>query len=200
VTNVRQPAKAGRSVRSRREPPPTTSLPTLLEKGTDRAFRAAVEAGWRSAQSLNEIMTVIAAEVGISLPQYSIMMVLAYAEKGLSVGMLASRLRVSQPFVTAEIGKLVGAQLVFKRSNPADKRGVLIALSPKGHNVTNRIALLLREVNDMIYRDMTRKEVGVIKRFIEKLSLRTELALAHITNDRRSHRAGGGRSTQTTAR
>jgi DNA-binding MarR family transcriptional regulator len=168
----------------------------LLDKGSDRAFRAAVEAGWRSAQSLNQIMAVIAAEVGISLPQYSIMMVLAYAEKGLSVGVLAARLRVSQPFITAEIGKLVASQLVFKRSNPADKRGVLIALSPKGHNVTNRIAELLREVNDMIYRDVTRKEVAVIRKFIEKLSLRTELALEHITTDRRSRRAGGSRSAQ----
>jgi DNA-binding MarR family transcriptional regulator len=170
-------------------PPPTTSLPTLLEKGSDQAFRAAVEAGWRSAQSLNAIMTLIAADVGITLPQYSIMMVLAYADKGLPVGALATRLRVSQPFVTAEIGKLVASQLVFKRSNPVDKRGVLVALSPKGRNATNQIALLLREVNDMIYRDMTRKELDVIKKFIKKLSLRSELALERIETDHRSRRA-----------
>ena len=164
-------------------PPPTTSLPALLDDGSDQTFRAAVEAGWRSAQSLNAIMALLAADVGISLPQYSIMMVLAYAEKGLSIGALATRLRVSQPFITAEIGKLVASQLVFKRSNPTDKRGVLVALSPKGRNVTNRIALLLREVNDVIYRDITRKELEVIKKFIKKLSLRSELALERVAAD-----------------
>jgi DNA-binding MarR family transcriptional regulator len=172
-------------------PPPTTSLPTLLDDGSDQTFRAAVEAGWRSAQSLNAIMALLAADVGISLPQYSIMMVLAYAEKGLSIGALATRLRVSQPFITAEIGKLVALQLVFKRSNPADKRGVLVALSPKGRNVTNRIALLLRDVNDAIYRGMTRKELELIKKFIKKLSLRSELALERVeTNYRSRHNAG----------
>jgi DNA-binding MarR family transcriptional regulator len=167
-------------------PPPTTSLPALLEDGSDQTFRTAVEAGWRSAQSLNSIMALLAADVGISLPQYSIMMVLAYAEKGLSIGALAIRLRVSQPFITAEIGKLVASQLVFKRSNPADRRGVLVALSPKGRIVTNRIALLLREVNDLIYSGMKRKELEAIKKFINKLSLRSELALKRVEANYRS--------------
>jgi DNA-binding MarR family transcriptional regulator len=161
-------------------PPPTTSLPALLENGSDQTFRAAVEAGWRSAQSLMAIMTRLAAEVGISPPQYSIMMILAYAERGLSVGDLASRLRVSQPFITAEIGKLVTSRLVIKRLNPADKRSVLVALSVKGRRVTNRIALLLRDINDVIYRDMTRKEFEAIRKFINKVSLRSELALERV--------------------
>jgi DNA-binding MarR family transcriptional regulator len=120
-------------------------------------------------------MTVIAARSGLTLPQYSILMVLAYAANGLSVGSLASRLRVSQPFITAEIGKLVTSKLVLKRSNPADKRGVLIALSPRGIRVTSQIASMLREVNDIIYRDIPPTELDVIKRFIVELSRRTEL-------------------------
>jgi MarR family transcriptional regulator, organic hydroperoxide resistance regulator len=187
----------GPAMKKKHLPPPTTSLPTLLDDGSDQTFRAAVEAGWRSAQSLNAIMALLAADVGISLPQYSIMMVLAYAEKGLSIGALAIRLRVSQPFITAEIGKLAAVQLVFKRSNPADKRGVLVALSPKGRNVTNRIALLLQEVNDAIYRGMTRKELELIKKFIKKLSLRSELALERVETDYRSrHNMGVATSRQ----
>jgi MarR family transcriptional regulator, organic hydroperoxide resistance regulator len=190
VTDIKRKLKGGPVKRKRlKEPPPTTSLPALLERGSDRAFRAAVEAGWRSTQSLNEIMTVIAARSGLTLPQYSILMVLAYAANGLSVGSLASRLRVSQPFITAEIGKLVTSKLVLKRSNPADKRGVLIALSPRGIRVTSQIASMLREVNDIIYRDISPTELDVIKRFIVELSRRTELALQHIRTGQHSRRA-----------
>jgi DNA-binding MarR family transcriptional regulator len=158
-------------------PPPTTSLPGLLRDGSDQAFRAVIEGGWRSAQSLNAIMARIASQVDITLPQYYIMMVLAYSEKGLSIGALSKRLRVSQPFITAEIGKLDTAQLVFKRSNPADRRSVLVALTPKGRGVTNRIALSLRDVNDIIYQGMTQKEFSFVEKFIKRLSLRSELAL-----------------------
>ena len=170
-------------------PPPTTSLPALLKDGSDQAFRAVIEGGWRSAQSLNEIMGGIAAQVDITLPQYSIMMVLAYSEKGLSIGAISKRLRVSQPFITAEIGKLDVSQLVFKRSNPADGRSVLVALTPKGRSITNQIALLLRDINDVIYRDMTQKEFAVVEKFIKKLSLRSELALERTQSEQWSREA-----------
>jgi hypothetical protein len=85
------------------------------------------------------------------------------------------RLQACAPFLTT-----VASQLVFKRSNPADRRGVPVALSPKGRIVTNRIALLLREVNDLIYSGMSRKELEVIKKFIDKLSFLSALALKHV--------------------
>jgi len=160
-----------------------------LRGDSDQLFRSAIEAGWRSAQSLAAIMARLAAEVGISPPQYSILMVLAYAPAGLAIGALAARLRVSQPFITAEVGKLAAAKIVVRRQNPADKRSVLVALSVKGRGITSRLAMLLREINDFIYQDISRKEFDAVRKFAARLALRSELALERMGSDRRMFEA-----------
>lgn len=160
--------------------PQTTSLPALLESGNDRAFRAVAEAVWRSAQRVSAINSRLAAEAGISPAQYSIIMTLAYSENGISVGSLAERLALSQPFVTMEVGKLARAKMIIKRANPDDKRSVLVSLSKEGRAAVRWLANMLQKSNDILFKNLTTEDFRYLKKLIGDISLQSELALNHI--------------------
>ena len=51
---------------------------------------------------------------------------------GVSVGAVADALHVSSAFVASETGKLAQRGLLDKRTNPRDRRGVLVSVSPAG--------------------------------------------------------------------
>jgi MarR family transcriptional regulator, organic hydroperoxide resistance regulator len=154
----------------------TTTLPALLERESDRPFRSVVETIWRCAQRITSINALLAAQVGLSPPQYSIIMTLTYETKGISVSSLAERLAVSQPFITREINNLVKAGLVSKRANPDDGRGILLSLSKKGSAAAGRLISLLQESNDILFQNVTREDFILLKDVISKIAVQSEIA------------------------
>ena len=154
----------------------TTTLPALLDGDSDRPFRSVVETVWRCAQRISSINALLAAQIGLSLPQYSIIMTLAYETKGISVSSMAERLAVSQPFITREINNLVKAGLVTKRANPEDGRGILLSLSKKGATAAGKLIALLQESNDILFQNITKEEFVFLKEIIGKIALQSEIA------------------------
>ena len=49
-----------------------------------------------------------------------------------SVGTVAQALHVSSAFIATEAGKLARRRLLLKRTNPLDRRGVLLSVAPAG--------------------------------------------------------------------
>ena len=70
---------------------------------------------------------------------------------GISVGALAQALHVSSAFIASEAGKLVRRRLLLKRTNPRDRRGVLLSVAPAGRLAVDRVSAEIRAVNNLFF-------------------------------------------------
>jgi MarR family transcriptional regulator, organic hydroperoxide resistance regulator len=134
-------------------PPPTVSCAALLEKGSDHRFRVLVNDLFTIASRMETVRAHLGARMGISGPQYSVLVVVAHlqGEHGVSVGAVAQAMHVSSAFIASETGKMVRLGLLLKRPNPHDRRGVLISLTPAGRLKIDRISPELRAVNGLFF-------------------------------------------------
>ena len=149
-------------------PPLTTSLAAFVKNGSDREFRRLIY----SFVSLTGFMVAnrdyFAAFIGVSSPQLLMMGVIAETSDP-SVSAIADRLSVSTQFVTTEIGKLIAKGLVSKRPNEADRRGVLLSLSPKGKTLLRELGTVRRKINDMTFRSLTEARATVLQEILDDL-------------------------------
>jgi DNA-binding MarR family transcriptional regulator len=138
---------------------PTVSKPELLDPdgASDRRFRQFLYDFSSLASYLASARTYLAAQVGLTSPQYNIVMIIAQYQgaEGVSVGDVAQHLHVSTAFITSEMRKLEHAGLVEKRPNPNDGRSILLRLTPFGETSVQRIAPERLFVNDQLFRGLT---------------------------------------------
>jgi DNA-binding MarR family transcriptional regulator len=162
-------------------PPPTVSRPALLDDGkTDRAFRRMVYDLMTVGARMQEVRDRLAAEMGVSGPQYAILMAIAHLQDedgGAGVRAVARRLHVSGPFVTAQVNRLVDAGLVEKAPNPDDGRGVLLAIGAAGRAVIDRTAPSIRAANDTFFGNLDARDFDNLCRLAADLVESSEEAL-----------------------
>ena len=58
---------------------------------------------------------------------------------------------MSSAFVATETGKLARRGLLLKRTNPLDRRGVLLSVAPAGRLSVDRVSAEIRAVNDLFF-------------------------------------------------
>jgi MarR family transcriptional regulator, organic hydroperoxide resistance regulator len=133
--------------------PPTATCPALLEKGSDRRFRILVNDLFTIASRMELVRAHLGRRMGISGPQYSLLVAVAHLQgaRGVSVGAVAQAVHVSSAFIAAETGKMAKLGLLLKRSNPDDRRGVLISLAPAGRLELDRVSAEIRAINDLFF-------------------------------------------------
>jgi DNA-binding MarR family transcriptional regulator len=133
--------------------PPTVSCAALLDKGSDRRFRALVNDLFTLASRMEIVRAHLGARMGISGPQYSVLVAVAHlqGEGGVSVGAVAQAMHVSSAFIASETGKMARLGLLLKRANPQDRRGVLLSLAPAGRLKIDRISAEIRAINDLFF-------------------------------------------------
>jgi DNA-binding MarR family transcriptional regulator len=95
--------------------------------------------------------------MGISAPQYSLLMAVGQfqGEHGVGVTAVAKVMHVSSAFVATESGKLAQAGLLAKRANPKDGRAVLLSLTRAGRSLIARHSAEIRAVNDIFFGMLT---------------------------------------------
>ncbi len=153
----RRAATAGVTVDSRPAAtyvlPPTVSRDALIEGGSDRRFRTLVHDLLTIATRMETVREHLGRRIGISGPQYSLLAAVAHrqGDAGVSVGAVAQMLHVSSAFVASETGKLARLKLLIKRTNPRDRRGVLISLAPAGRLKVDRVSAEIRAINDLFF-------------------------------------------------
>jgi len=88
--------------------PPTISSGALLERGSDRRFRALVNDLFTVASRMEIVRSHLGRRMGISGPQYSVLVAVAHLQggRGASVGAVAQAMHVSSAFIAAETGKM----------------------------------------------------------------------------------------------
>jgi MarR family transcriptional regulator, organic hydroperoxide resistance regulator len=133
--------------------PPTVTRDALLEKGSDRRFRTLVNDLFTIASRMEVVRAHLGRRMGISGPQYSLLIAVAHLQgvRGVSVGAVAQAMHVSSAFIAAETGKMAKFGLLLKRANPDDRRGVLISLAPAGRLKLNGISKEIRAINDLFF-------------------------------------------------
>ena len=133
--------------------PPTVSREALLDGGSDRKFRTLISDLFTIATRMQRVREHLGRRIGISGPQYSLMVAVAHLQNdtGVSVGTVAQALHVSSAFVASETGRMARRGLLLKRTNPHDRRGVLLSLAPAGRLKIDRLAAEIRAVNDLFF-------------------------------------------------
>jgi DNA-binding MarR family transcriptional regulator len=133
--------------------PPTVSAAALLDRGSDRRFRALVNDLFTIASRMEIVRAHLGARMSISGPQYSVLVVVAHlqGEHGVSVGAVAQAMHVSSAFIASETGKMARLGLLLKRPNPEDRRGVLLSLAPAGRLKIDRVSPEIRAINDLFF-------------------------------------------------
>jgi DNA-binding MarR family transcriptional regulator len=149
-------------------PPLTTSLATFARGGSDRAFRRLIYSFVSLTGFMEANRDYFAAYIGVSSPQLLMMGVIAETP-GSNVSAIAERLSVSTQFVTTEIGKLIVKDIVLKRPNEADRRGVLLNLTAKGQTLLRELGPVRRKINDMTFRSLTEERAKALQEIVDDL-------------------------------
>jgi DNA-binding MarR family transcriptional regulator len=138
---------------------PTVSKQELLDRdGTsDRGFRQFLYDLSSLASYLGSARGYLAAQLGVTSPQYNIVMIVAQYQgaSGVSITDVAQRLHVSTAFITSEIIKLESAGLVAKKRNPDDGRSVLLRVTAACEKRLQQIAAERLFVNDQLFRGLS---------------------------------------------
>jgi MarR family transcriptional regulator, organic hydroperoxide resistance regulator len=188
-----------------RFPPLSISIESFLKDGSDREFRQLIY----SLLSFSSLMTrhrdYYASYIGVTGPQYSMMTLIAEIPCA-TVGDIAEQMRVSSPFVTAEINKLIRKNIIEKRPNETDRRSMYLDLTPKGQSLLRELGPIRRESNDIMYGSLTGDRARMLKEIMNRLIQDAENALhaleaphlrgkkAPSVRSERPHRSARGRT------
>ena len=135
----------------------TVSRSALLEHGSDGRFRQLVHDLLAMSARLEAIRSQLAAHLGLTGAQYTILISVRQwqGDAGVGVKAVAEHLGLSGTFVTTEVGKLIQAGLLGKRPNPNDGRRVLLTVSQMGITRLSQLAPAQRDINDTIFASLS---------------------------------------------
>ena len=83
-------------------------------------------------------------------PEHWRIMALLHEQPGLGAGAIAKGAVLPSASVTRHVDKLVERGMVVRRIDPADKRRVVLALSPRGQDIADRLLAEERAVEETI--------------------------------------------------
>jgi DNA-binding MarR family transcriptional regulator len=172
--------------------PATVSRPALLEGSSDRRFRTLVADLQTIAARMEMVREHFGRRLGITGPQYSLIVGVAHMQGSIGVGVsaLARSLHVSSAFVASESGKLARRGLLYKRTNPRDRRGVLLSIAPAGRLKVDRVSAEIRAVNDLFFGVLDQSTFAALGAAAAKLVEGSAAAIRHVAAGKAAPRAG----------
>lgn len=158
--------------------PLTTSVEALLDDAKDERFRAFVHELLAFGARLREVRDSLAELIGLGGPTYTILISVAHLAQFGEVGVnqVARHLNLSQPYVTAEVQKLVTSGLVDKSRSAADGRSVSLTVTEDGRGLLRRLAPDQRDVNDRLFGSLDRGTFDVMSAAVTNLVADVERA------------------------
>ncbi|HAW51278.1 MAG TPA: hypothetical protein DCX54_02955 [Flavobacteriales bacterium] len=119
------------------------------KKSKDRSGDILVEI--QSIQSLYErLLDKTYSSLGISNEQYNVLDILASSDEGMALHQIQVLLSNQTSNTTRLVDKLQSKKLLVKKSNPADKRRLLITITPQGKEVWGSAVKLVTPLNKKI--------------------------------------------------
>jgi DNA-binding MarR family transcriptional regulator len=171
-------------------PPLTVSHGALLTSGSDVAFRQTLYLMVLGFGRLMSCREAFGRALALTGSQFAVLIGAAYAQgrDGVSIRSLADHIQLAPTHVTTEVGRLIRKGLLVKKTNPRDRRGVLVTLSRRGEAAVRQLAPFLRRVNDLLFQNVRRKDFATVSRFLEVFALNSEQALDEIRRSERERR------------
>jgi DNA-binding MarR family transcriptional regulator len=163
-------------------PPPTVTLAPMLVAGGDVAFREALYLMALAFGRLQSFRQAFGRELSLTASQFIVLIGTAYRQErdGVTIRALADHTQLAATHVTTEVGRLIRMGLLIKRANRRDRRGVLVKLSRRGEQAILSVAPFVRDVNDLLFQHIPRKDFAVVSRFLRAFALNTERAFDEI--------------------
>jgi|SRR5215469_4118400 len=154
----------------------------LLANKSDHSFREFLYDFFTVAERVQEVRRYLGSRIGISGPQYNLLMAIAELQgsDGVSIGRVADYLHVAGPFVTTEAGKLARIAYLRKINDVADKRVWRLSVGRKGCAALKSLFPDLRQVNDTLFAGISQTEFAILRKCLGKLVDNSEPVLARI--------------------
>ena len=152
-------------------PPPTVSRAALLVQGSDVPFRELVDSMLAFGAELQKARETLARAIGMTPPQYSILMAVARhaGSDAVSVGEVAEILRVSLPFVVKQTGILVREGALLKKTDARDRRRVNLALTPRSIEAIRDLAPMQVRLNDALFASLSGGDAAALSNTMKGL-------------------------------
>jgi MarR family transcriptional regulator, organic hydroperoxide resistance regulator len=151
-----------------RFPPLSISMEPFLKDGTDREFRHLINSLLSFSSLMMRHREYYASYIGVTGSQYSMMAVIAEARFA-TVSDVAEQMHVASQFVTAEVSKLIGKNIIEKTPNETDRRSMHLRLTLKGQNLLRELGPIRRESNDLMYGSLTEDRGRALQEIIDTL-------------------------------
>lgn len=165
-------------------PPLSTSLENFVKDGSDREFRRLIYGLTALSSLMVRNREHFASYIGVTDPQYMMMTMIA-ENPDATVGKVAELLGVSSQFVTVEIAKLTKKNIVTKRPNEADRRSVILELTPKGRTLLHELGPLRRRTNDLTFRSLNATRAATLQETVSTLVEDARVALHELESPQR---------------
>ena len=132
-----------------------------------------------------EIRQFWAKALGISGPQWMILMAIADLDEGegVSVKVVAKMLHVDPSFVTMQSKMLEKKGLMRRRTSPDDARVVQMTLTDKTYKHMASLASQQQSLNDFIFAELDSRELAELTRKLMQLTGRFEKACLKVAMD-----------------
>jgi len=153
--------------------PLTISKKELLDVSgtTDKKFRQFLYDLSVIAAQLEVARGYLANHLGVSAPQYNILMVIAQYQhpEGISPSEVAKHLHVSIAHITNEIKKLDELGWVEINVNPQDRRARLVKIHTRVEKQFIQLGNYQRSTNNSLFANLSKSEFQQMRRILTKL-------------------------------
>jgi DNA-binding MarR family transcriptional regulator len=167
------PSTAGESAKrgaSRRKL--TVSRAELLADGSDETFRQFVHDMLAFAARIQEIRSRLGKAINLAGHKYTVLIAIAHLQDqdgGVGINEIAAHLHLSGAFVTIETNSLIKSGLVTKKTNPRDRRRVLLMITPKAARLLDRLTDVQAPVNDALFSCLSAAGFGSLRSTVSRL-------------------------------
>ena len=175
----------------------------IIESAVFREFIADLSAAGTLMRRLRRTLASVAS---MNAAEYAVLLGVWYCERAekTSVREIADHLHIAAPHVTTELGKLERAGFVVKRDGVNDRRTAEIRLSPKGKRLFDVLAGAFREVNLVLFDDVTVGDVRIVHEFFRRIISQApdaiRVAEIHASRAERSRERTGAKPAQKAER
>lgn len=157
----------------------TVSRTSLLQGGSDAEFRQLINDLLTFSQQIQRMRELIAAELGVSPPQYAIMIRLAqWTGRPPTISELADSLDVSVPFIVTETGNLARTGLIKKQTDDEDARRVRLHLTAKAKTTLEAASPFIRDINDTAFGRLSPAQFNTLRTVMAVLTRSAKSALS----------------------
>ncbi len=105
----------------------------------------------------------------VTLPRFDLMAQLDKASGGMTLGELSQRMMVSNGNVTGLVDRLVEQKLIERRPSPADRRAMLVSLTPEGRKAFRVMARTHEGWIAEIFDELSRSEIDELMRLLARI-------------------------------